>query len=68
MCDGTLADVLYRTNRMPKGMWLSWQHKTTQGRRQQDGVPKSGGWEFKHVDGYDNDEDKAVALAKGTTL
>jgi hypothetical protein len=47
MCDGTLADALYRTNRMEDGDWLSWQHKTTHKR------VKNGGWVFQNVNGYD---------------
>jgi hypothetical protein len=46
MCDGTLANALYRTDRMPPGSWLSWKHKTTHGRS------GGAGWRFKDVDGY----------------
>ena len=53
MCDGTLADALYRTDRMPKGRWLSWQHKTTHGRATQDGKARTGGWQFKDTNGYE---------------
>eukprot|EP00966_Prymnesium_polylepis_P072528 1683876-Prymnesium_polylepis.1 len=52
MCDGTLADALFRTGNMPPGHWLSWQHKTTHGRMKDHGVDGAGGWRFAHVDGY----------------
>jgi hypothetical protein len=53
MCDGTLADALFRTARMPPGHWLSWQHKTTRGRKKDGGVDGAGGWQFAKVDGYE---------------
>lgn len=46
MCDGTLADVLYRDARMPEGLWLSWQHKTCTK------LGDDGKWSFGKVGGY----------------
>lgn len=46
MCDGTLADVLYRNSLMPNDCWLQWQHKTTKK------LSEYGFWHFSQVHGY----------------
>jgi len=48
--DGCLFDALFRTDAMPKGQWLAWQHKSTH----QLGRDKKGYeyWQFSGVKGY----------------
>jgi hypothetical protein len=48
--DGCLFDALYRTEAMPKGQWLAWQHKSTHKLgRDNEG---SEYWKFGKVKGY----------------
>ena len=44
--DGCWADALFRTDAMPIGQWLCWQHKSTHK------MAKRSYWAFKHVRGY----------------
>ena len=48
--DGCLFDALYRTEAMPKGQWLAWQHKSTHRLRRSD--EGSEYWKFIKVKGY----------------
>ena len=48
--DGCWADALFRTEDMPKGQWLAWQHKSTHKLRRSD--KGSEFWQFLHVKGY----------------
>jgi len=49
--DGCWADALFRTDAMPKGQWLCWQHKSTH-KMATDEQTGETFWEFGHVRGY----------------